>query len=144
MNRRNSVMMSVISPGALRLLGLTAISVVNAGGHMLTVHHLNNSRSHRVLWLLERARRSHEIIRYQRQPNMLGAEGVAGDSSARQVAGDHRQRQSPSPDPRAIINYIVETYGNGRLIPPPNTPERLRYTYWLHYAEGSAMFPLLL
>ena len=43
----------------------------------------------------------------------------------------------------AIVEYIVETYGNGRLIPPPKTPERLRYTYWLHYAEGSAM-PLLL
>ena len=43
----------------------------------------------------------------------------------------------------AIVEYIVETYGNGRLIPPPKTPERLRYTYWLHYAEGSAMAPLV-
>jgi glutathione S-transferase len=44
----------------------------------------------------------------------------------------------------AIMEYIVDSYGEGRLIPPPNTPERLRYTYWLHYAEGSAMPPLLL
>ena len=44
----------------------------------------------------------------------------------------------------AIIEYLIGIYGNGRLIPPPNTPERLRYTYWLHYAEGSAMPPLLL
>ena len=44
----------------------------------------------------------------------------------------------------AIVEYLVDTYGNGRLIPPPNTPERQRYTYWLHYAEGSAMPPLLL
>jgi glutathione S-transferase len=44
----------------------------------------------------------------------------------------------------AIVEYIVKTYGQGRLIPPDNTPERLRYTYWLHYAEGSAMPPLLL
>jgi glutathione S-transferase len=44
----------------------------------------------------------------------------------------------------AIIDYLVERYGGGRLIPPPGTPERLRYTYWLHYAEGSAMPPLLL
>ncbi|MGL4558217.1 MAG: glutathione binding-like protein, partial [Afipia sp.] len=43
----------------------------------------------------------------------------------------------------AIVEYIIDTYGNGRLVPPPRTPERLRYTYWLHYAEGSAM-PLLL
>jgi glutathione S-transferase len=44
----------------------------------------------------------------------------------------------------AIIEYLIATYGNGRLIPPPDTPERLRFTYWLHYAEGSAMSPLLL
>jgi glutathione S-transferase len=44
----------------------------------------------------------------------------------------------------AIIEYLVATYGNGRLIPPPDTSERLRFTYWLHYAEGSAMSPLLL
>jgi glutathione S-transferase len=44
----------------------------------------------------------------------------------------------------AIVEYLVKTYGNGRLIPPDNTPERLRFTYWLHYAEGSAMPPLLL
>jgi glutathione S-transferase len=44
----------------------------------------------------------------------------------------------------AIIEYIIDSYGEGRLIPPPKTPEKLRYTYWLHYAEGSAMPPLLL
>jgi glutathione S-transferase len=44
----------------------------------------------------------------------------------------------------AIVEYLVATYGNGRFIPPPNTPERLRYSYWLHYAEGSAMPPLLM
>ena len=44
----------------------------------------------------------------------------------------------------AIIEYLVERYGQGRFAPPPGTPERLRYTYWLHYAEGSAMPPLLL
>jgi glutathione S-transferase len=44
----------------------------------------------------------------------------------------------------AIVEYLVDTYGNGRFIPAPNTPERLRYTYWLHYAEGSAMPPLLM
>ncbi len=143
MNRRNSVMMSVISPGALRLLGLTAISVVNAGGHMLTVHHLNNSRSQRVLWLLEELGVPYEIIRYQRQPNML---------APKELRAIHPLGKSPVitdngntiAESGAIISYIVETYGNGRLIPPPNTPERLRYTYWLHYAEGSAMFPLLL
>ena len=51
---------------------------------------------------------------------------------------------TPSRRSGAIAEYIIATYGNGRLIPLPNTPERLRYTYWLHYAEGSAMPPLLL
>jgi glutathione S-transferase len=44
----------------------------------------------------------------------------------------------------AIVEYLVERFGGGRLIPPPGSPERLRYVYWLHYAEGSAMPPLLL
>ena len=83
---------------------------------MLTVHHLNNSRSQRVLWLLEELGVPYEIVRYQRQPDM----------------------RAPS-ELRA-----VHPLGNGRLIPPEKTPERLRYTYWLHYAEGSAMPPLLL
>jgi glutathione S-transferase len=110
---------------------------------MLTVHHLNNSRSQRVLWLLEELGLSYEIIRYQRQSNMLAP------ASLRAI---HPLGKSPVitddghtiAESGAIIEYLVERYGQGRLIPPPNTPERLRYSYWLHYAEGSAMPPLLL
>ena len=51
---------------------------------------------------------------------------------------------TPSPRSGAIVEYLIDTYGQGRLIPAPNTPARLRYSYWLHYAEGSAMPPLLL
>jgi glutathione S-transferase len=109
---------------------------------MLTVHHLNNSRSQRVLWLLEELGVPYEIVRYQRQPNMLAPKEL------RQI---HPLGKSPVitdngntiAESGAIIEYIVDTYGEGRLIPPPKTPERLRYTYYLHYAEGSAMFPLL-
>ena len=110
---------------------------------MLTVHHLNNSRSQRVLWLLEELGVAYDIVRYQRQPDMrapaelraihpLGKSPVITD-------GDKTIAESG-----AIAEYLVGTYGNGRLIPPPDTPERLRYTYWLHYAEGSAMPPLLM
>jgi glutathione S-transferase len=110
---------------------------------MLTVHHLNNSRSQRVLWLLEELGVPYEIVRYQRQPNMLAPKEL------RQI---HPLGKSPVitdngntvAESGAIIDYVIETYGEGRLIPPPKTPDRLRYTYWLHYAEGSAMFPLLL
>ena len=110
---------------------------------MLTVHHLNNSRSQRVLWLLEELGVPYEIVRYQRQPDMrapaeLRAIHPLGKSP---VITDNGNTIAES---GAIAEYIIDTYGDGRLIPPPKTPERLRYTYWLHYAEGSAMPPLLL
>jgi glutathione S-transferase len=110
---------------------------------MLTVHHLNNSRSQRVLWLLEELGLSYEIVRYQRGPDMrapkeLRAIHPLGKSP---VITDDGKTVAES---GAIVEYLTQTYGDGRLIPRPNTPERLRYTYWLHYAEGSAMPPLLL
>ena len=105
---------------------------------MLTVHHLDNSRSQRVLWLLEELGVAYEIIRYQRQPDMrapaeLRAVHPLGKSP---VITDNGNTVAES---GAIAEYLIDTYGEGRLIPPPKTPERLRYTYWLHYAEGSAM-----
>lgn len=110
---------------------------------MLTVHHLNNSRSQRVLWLLEELGVPYEIVRYERQPDMrapaaLRAIHPLGKSP---VITDNGNTIAES---GAIIEYIIDTYGEGRLIPLPKTPERLRYSYWLHYAEGSAMPPLLL
>ena len=110
---------------------------------MLIVHHLNNSRSQRVLWLLEELGVPYEIVRYQRQPDMrapaqLRAIHPLGKSP---VITDNGNTIAES---GAIAEYVLDTYGEGRLIPPPKTPERLRYTYWLHYAEGSAMLPLLL
>jgi glutathione S-transferase len=110
---------------------------------MLIVHHLNNSRSQRVLWLLEELGVAYEIARYQRRPDML---------APAELRAVHPLGKSPVitdggntiAESGAIAEYLVGTYGNGRLIPPPDTPERLRYTYWLHYAEGSAMPPLLL
>jgi len=111
---------------------------------MITVHHLNNSRSQRVLWLLEELGLSYEIKCYERDPKTMLA-----PVSLREV---HPLGKSPVitdgeltlAESGAIIEYLVKHYGNGRLIPAPDTPEYLRYTYWLHYAEGSAMPPLLL
>jgi glutathione S-transferase len=110
---------------------------------MLTVHHLNNSRSQRVLWLLEELGPPYEIIRYNRQPNMLAPPELRAihPLGKSPVITDNGNTIAES---GAIVEYLVKTYGNGRLIPPDNTPERLRFTYWLHYAEGSAMPPLLL
>jgi glutathione S-transferase len=110
---------------------------------MLRVHHLNNSRSQRVLWLLEELGVAYEIVRYQREADMrapkeLRAIHPLGKSP---VITDNANTIAES---GAILEYLVDTYGEGRLIPPAKTSERLRYTYWLHYAEGSAMPPLLM
>jgi glutathione S-transferase len=110
---------------------------------MLTVHHLNNSRSQRVLWLLEELGVPYEIVRYQRQSNMLAPPELRAihPLGKSPVITDNGNTIAES---GAIIEYLVDTYGEGRLIPPAKTPERLRYSYWMHYAEGSAMLPLLL
>jgi glutathione S-transferase len=111
---------------------------------MIIVHHLNNSRSQRVLWLLEELGVPYEVKRYERDattmlaPPALLAVHPLGKSP---VIVDDTVTVAES---GAIIEYLVDRYGGGRLIPPAETPERLRYTYWLHYAEGSAMPPLLL
>jgi glutathione S-transferase len=111
---------------------------------VIIVHHLNNSRSQRVLWLLEELGLDYEVKRYQRDPQTMLA-----PAALREV---HPLGKSPviSDGPLtvaesgAIVEYLVERYGNGRLAPTAGTPERLRYTYWLHFAEGSAMPPFLL
>jgi glutathione S-transferase len=111
---------------------------------MIIVHHLNNSRSQRVLWLLEELGLEYEIRRYQRDPKTMLA-----PPSLRAV---HPLGKSPVitdgaltlAESGAIIEYVVDRYGDGRLAPATGTPERLRYTFWLHYAEGSAMPPLLM
>ena len=111
---------------------------------MITVHHLNNSRSQRVLWLLEELGVPYEIKKYERDPQTMLA-----PESLRQV---HPLGKSPVitedgvtiAESGAIVEYLVERHGQGRFIPPAGTDERRRYTYWLHFAEGSAMSPLLL
>jgi glutathione S-transferase len=111
---------------------------------MITVHHLNNSRSQRVLWLLEELGLEYQVKRYQRDPHTmlappeLRAVHPLGKSP---VIEDDGQVVAES---GAIIEYLLDRHGQGRLRPPTGTPQRLRYTYWLHYAEGSAMPPLLM
>lgn len=111
---------------------------------MIVVHHLNNSRSQRVLWLLEELGVDYEIKRYQRDAQtMLAPPGLRAvhPLGKSPVIQDGEATLAES---GAIVEYLVERYGKGRLAPAPGTPERLRYTYWLHFAEGTAMPPLLL
>ena len=111
---------------------------------MITVHHLNNSRSQRVLWLLEELGLEYEIQNYQRDPKTMLAPP--------ELRSVHPLGKSPVitdgavtvAESGAIMEYLIERYGAGRLIPAAGTPERLRWTFWLHFAEGSAMPPLLM
>ena len=110
----------------------------------ITVHHLNNSRSQRILWLLEELGLEYEVKRYERDsqtmlaPDSLRSVHPLGKSP---VITDEELTLAES---GAIVEYLVERYDNGRLAPLVGTSDRLRYTYWLHYAEGSAMPPLVM
>jgi glutathione S-transferase len=111
---------------------------------MIVVHHLENSRSHRILWLLEELRLDYEVKRYARDPvTMLAPQAL------RNV---HRLGKSPVitdgeltlAESGAIIEYFVERNPDAKLAPPRGGAEWVRYIYWLHFAEGSAMPPLLM
>ena len=111
---------------------------------MIVVHHLNESRSQRILWLLEELGLDYEIKPYQRDaatrlaPPELKAVHPLGKSPVI-TDGDRTIHESG-----AIIDYIIRRHGNGRLQPAPDSPAYDEYQSWLHYAEGSAMLPLML
>jgi glutathione S-transferase len=111
---------------------------------MLTVHHLNNSRSQRILWLLEELELDYQIVRHQRdattnlappellEVHPLGKSPVLTDGARTIIESG------------AIIDYIVRRHGGGLLAPSPGSDAHEQYLQWLHYAEGSAMLPLML
>ena len=112
---------------------------------MITVHHLENSRSQRVLWLLEELGVDYEVQRYARDAKTLLAPP--------ELRAVHPLGKSPVisedgvtvAESGAIVEYLLDRHDHGHALrPAPGTPERLRFSYWLHYAEGSAMPPLLL
>ena len=111
---------------------------------MLTVHHLENSRSQRVLWLLEELGLAYQVKRYARDkktslaPPELAAIHPLGKSP---VVTDGRTAVAET---GAIVEYLLDLAGGSALRPAAGTPERLRFTYWLHFAEGSAMPPLVM
>lgn len=111
---------------------------------MIEVHHLNNSRSQRILWLLEELGLDYGIVPYTRElPNNLAPDAVRAVHPLGKLPvirdGDLVLAESG-----AIIDYLLERYGEGRLEPARGTAERAQYIYWMHYAEGSAMPVLLL
>jgi len=111
---------------------------------VLTVHHLDHSRSHRVLWLLEELGIEYDIQRYVRDPATLRAppslKAIHPLGRAPTITDGGRALAESG----AVLEYLVDRYDDGRLAPARGTPERERYTYFMHYAEGSAMLPLVL
>lgn len=111
---------------------------------MIKVHHLNNSRSLRILWLLEELELPYEIANYQRDattrlaPPELKSVHPLGKSPLISD-GDLVVHESA-----AIVEYVLARYGGGRLMPAPTSPDWVGYVQWLHYAEGSAMLPMML
>jgi glutathione S-transferase len=111
---------------------------------MLTLHHLNDSRSQRIVWLLEELGTPYEMKRYQRDartrlaPPELEAVHPLGKSP---VITDDDVKIAES---GAIVDYLIRRYGQGRLMPGRDSPDFESYHEWLHYSEGSAMLPLML
>lgn len=109
---------------------------------MITVHHLNQSRSQRVLWALEELSLPYQIVRYQREKSMMAPPALKkihplGKSP---VVEDNGVILAES---GAILEYLQETYDSASQLKPSSPEQRLNYRFWLHYAEGSLM-PLLL
>jgi glutathione S-transferase len=110
---------------------------------MIQVHHLDESRSQRILWLLEELDVPYEVVAYHREktrlaPASLKAVHPLGKSP---VLEDGPVKLAES---GAIVDYLIATYGKGRLAPTIGTPAWITYVEWLHYAEGSAILPLML
>lgn len=111
---------------------------------MLVVHHLNDSRSQRILWLLEELGVAYELKRYSRDavtrlaPPELTAVHPLGKSPV--ITDDGRTIHESG----AIVDYIIRRHGGGRLAPAVGSDAYETYNQWLHYAEGSAMLPLML
>lgn len=111
---------------------------------MITVHHLNDSRSQRILWLCQELGIAYQTVEYSRDavtrlaPPELKSVHPLGKSP---VIDDGELRLTES---GAITDYIIRKYGQGRMMPPPGTLVHEKYLEWLHFAEGSAMLPFLL
>lgn len=111
---------------------------------MLSVHHLNNSRSQRILWLLEEMEQPYKIVKYQRMtpvplaPPELKAVHPLGKSPVIEDGGRLIAESG------AIVEYLIDTYGKGKFRPPRESADYWKYVEWMHFAEGSAMLPLLL
>jgi glutathione S-transferase len=117
--------------------------VLSGAGHMIHVHHLNKSRSHRIVWLLEELGVPYEIIKYERDPATMAAPPALKAIHPLGKSPVLRDGDETLAESGAIIEHRIDRHGTGLLPPAEDTPDYERYRYWLHFAEGSAMPPLL-
>jgi glutathione S-transferase len=110
---------------------------------MIEVHHLNNSRSQRVLWMLEELGVPYSVVRYERDPKTILAPPELKKVHPLGKSPVIRDGEFVLAESGAIIEYLVEKYGNGRFVPQRGTREYETCRYWVHYAEGSLMMQLL-
>ncbi|WP_417486172.1 glutathione S-transferase family protein [Maricaulis sp.] len=110
---------------------------------MITVHHLNNSRSQRILWLLEEAGLDYEIKKYMRDATTMRAPQALRDIHPLGKSPVISDGETVIAESGAIVEYLVDTYAPA-LKPEAGTPAYRDYVYWMHFAEGSLMTPLLL
>ena len=111
---------------------------------MIVVHHLNDSRSQRILWLLEELGLDYEIKRYQRDPATLQAPPALRAVHPLGKSPVIQDGELTLAETGAIVDYLVETYDGNHLGPSSAGIDRWRYRHFLHYAEGSAMPPLVM
>ena len=111
---------------------------------MIEVHHLNNSRSQRVLWLLEELGTPYQVIRYERDPTTMLAPAALKAVHPLGKSPVIREGDAVIAESGAIMEYLVERHGQDRMSPPRGTPAFERYRYWMHYAEGSLMTQVML
>lgn len=115
---------------------------------MIKVHHLDHSRSQRVLWMLEELGLPYELVTYQRDPKTWLAPKALRDVHPLGKSPVLEDQGLVLAESGAILEYLADRYDSQRRLSPdvmpPQASERLRYRYWMHYAEGSAMPPLLM
>jgi glutathione S-transferase len=110
----------------------------------LTIYHLERSRSDRILWLAEELGLEYEVVRFKRDPKTQRAEPALRKIHPLGKSPAIRDGDSTLIESGAIVDYLVVRHGKGRLAPPHDSSDWPRYVQWLHFAEGSAMFQLVL
>lgn len=110
---------------------------------MITVHHLNNSRSQRIVWLMEELELDYILVKHQRDPQTYMAPPNLKAIHPLGKAPIIEDQGIAISESGAIIEYIVNSYGKGQLVPEKNSLDHMRYLEWLHYVEGSATGPLM-